>query len=150
MLESKDIILKTGESLHSLTIVMHSKFVNFHAISKSCEVPQSYIRVLFILKKDKEKTMSEMARFMNVSKPNLTPVIDRLIMDGYVERKPGQKDRRKLLISLTGEGLKYLDEVKSIVKAYTASKLEGLSLQDLQELNEASDKIVEIMKKLET
>lgn len=149
-MESKEIILEAGESIHSLTIVMHSKFVNFHAISKSCEVPQSYIRVLFILKRFKEKTMSEMARFMSVSKPNLTPVIDRLILDGYVERKPGPKDRRKLLISLTEEGLKYLEQVEDKIKEYTASKLEGLSHQDLHELNESSKKIIEILKKLET
>jgi len=149
-LDSKEIIRETGESIHNLTIVMHSKFVNFHTISKTCEVPQSYIRVLFILKRFKEKTMSEMARFMSVSKPNLTPVIDRLILDGYVERKPGQKDRRKLLISLTDEGLKYLEQVESKIKDYTASKLEGLSIEDLQELTESSKKITDILRKLET
>jgi DNA-binding MarR family transcriptional regulator len=106
--------------------------------------------VLFILKRFKEKTMSDIARFMSVSKPNLTPIIDRLILDGYVERKPGSKDRRKLLISLTDEGLKYLEQVESKIKGYTASKLEGLSLQDLHELNESSKKIIEILKKLET
>lgn len=149
-MDSKEIIRETGESIHNLTIVMHSKFVNFHTISKTCEVPQSYIRVLFILKRFKEKTMSEMARFMSVSKPNLTPVIDRLILDGYVERKPGQKDRRKLLISLTDEGLKYLEQVESKIKDYTASKLEGLSIEDLEELNSSSKKITEILRKLET
>ena len=149
-MDSKEIIRETGESIHNLTIVMHSKFVNFHTISKTCEVPQSYIRVLFILKRFKEKTMSEMARFMSVSKPNLTPVIDRLILDGYVERKPGQKDRRKLLISLTDEGLKYLEQVESKIKDYTASKLEGLSIEDLQELTESSKKITDILRKLET
>ena len=149
-MDNKEIILEAGESIHSLTIVMHSKFVNFHTISKTCEVPQSYIRVLFILKRFKEKTMSEMARFMSVSKPNLTPVIDRLILDGYVERKPGHKDRRKLLISLTDEGLKYLEQVESKIKDYTASKLEGLSIEDLEELNDSSKKITEILRKLET
>lgn len=149
-MDSKEIILEAGESIHNLTIVMHSKFVNFHTISKTCEVPQSYIRVLFILKRFKEKTMSEMARFMSVSKPNLTPVIDRLILDGYVERKPGQKDRRKLLISLTDEGLKYLEQVEIKIKDYTASKLEGLSIEDLEELNDSSKKITEILRKLET
>ncbi len=149
-MESKEKILEAGDNIFSATIVMHSKFVNFHTISKTCEVPQSYVRVLFILKKFKEKTMSEMAKFMGVSKPNLTPVIDRLIEDGYVERKPGQKDRRKLLISLTEKGFGYIEHVEGKVKNFTTSKLEGLSDEDLHELNESSKKIIEILKRLDT
>lgn len=144
----REIMKETGDNILSMTVVMHSKFVNFQTISKTCEVPQSYIRVLFILKKFREMTMSEMAKIMVISKPNLTPVIDRLIEDGYVERKPGPKDRRKLVVSLTGSGRDYLEEVEDKVKGNTADKLESLSEEDLKELNEASLKIVEIIRKL--
>ncbi|MBO1264961.1 MarR family transcriptional regulator [Proteiniclasticum sp. SCR006] len=137
-----------GENILGMTILMHSKFVNFHTISKTCEVPQSYVRVLFILKKFREMTMSEMAKIMVISKPNLTPVIDRLILDGYVERKPGPKDRRKLVISLTDAGRAYLEEVEQKVKGHTADKLESLSEEDLTDLKNASQKIIEIIRKL--
>ncbi|MFH5836559.1 MarR family winged helix-turn-helix transcriptional regulator [Proteiniclasticum sp. C24MP] len=145
---NREKMKEAGENILSMTIVMHSKFVNFHTISKTCEVPQSYIRVLFILKKFRAMTMSEMAKIMVISKPNLTPVIDRLIEDGYVERMPGPKDRRKLVISLTDQGRTYLEEVEEKVKDHTAGKLESLSAEDLDTLNEASGKIIEIIRKL--
>lgn len=127
---------------------MHSKLVTFQTISKTCEVPQSHMRILFLLKKYKEKTMSEMATAMNISKPNLTPVIDRLIQDGYVERKEGQKDRRKLMISLTEKGWAYLGEMEEKVKEQTRQKLEGFTDEEIQILNESSKKIIEILRKL--
>jgi len=147
-LGNREKMKEAGENILSMTIVMHSKFVNFHTLSKTCEVPQSYIRVLFILKKFRAMTMSEMAKIMVISKPNLTPVIDRLIEDGYVERMPGPKDRRKLVISLTDQGRTYLEEVEEKVKDHTAGKLESLSAEDLDTLNEASGKIIEIIRKL--
>lgn len=145
---NREKMQEAGENILSMTIVMHSKFVNFHTISKTCEVPQSYIRVLFILKKFRAMTMSELAKVMVISKPNLTPVIDRLIEDGYVERRPGPKDRRKLVISLTDQGRAYLEEVEAKMKEHTADKLESLTEEDLDALNEASGKIIEIIRKL--
>jgi len=106
------------------------------------------MRVLFMLKKYKEKTMSDMAGEMEISRPNLTPIIDRLITEGYAERKEGQKDRRKLLISLTEKGWGYLGELEDKVKEQTRQKLENLTEEDLDVLNEASTKILEILKKL--
>lgn len=141
-------IHETGENIFHATLFMHNKLVNFHTISKNCEVPQSHMRVLFMLKKYKEKTMSDMASEMEISRPNLTPIIDRLISEGYAERKEGQKDRRKLLISLTEKGWGYLGELEDKVKEQTRLKLESLPEEDLDVLNEASMKILEILKKL--
>lgn len=126
---------------------MHSKLVNFQTISKTCDVPQSHMRVLFLLKRYKEKTMSDMAKAMGISKPNLTPIIDRLIEDGYVERKEGHKDRRKLLIYLTEKGQRYLVELEDKVKEQTRHKLESLSEEDLDALIESTRNIIEILKK---
>lgn len=143
-----DKIHETGENIFHATLVMHNKLVNFHTISKNCEVPQSHMRVLFLLKKYKEKTMSDMAKEMEISRPNLTPIIDRLLEDGYLERKEGQKDRRKLLISLTAKGWQYLGGMEDHVKEQTRHKLESLSDEELDILNESSMRILEVLKNL--
>lgn len=147
-MKNLETIHEAGENIFNATIVMHSKLVNFQSMSKTCEIPQSHMRIMFILKKFKEKTMTDMAKAMNISKPNLTPIIDRLIQDGYVERKEGQKDRRKLMISLTDKGWAFLGAMEDKVKEQTRHKLEGLSDEEVQVLNESSKKIIEILKKL--
>ncbi len=142
------VIHETGESIFNLTLMLHSDLANPHTISKSCDIPQSHMRVLFILKWHEKQTMSQIAKFLGISKPNLTPIIDRLIEEGYVERSENKKDRRTLLISLKDKGIGYLESLNDKVKQHTREKLEHLSEEDLASLHMYSEKIIEIVEKL--
>ena len=147
-MEKDKIIHETGENIFNLTLMLHSTLANPQAISKTCEIPQSHMRVLFMLKWSEKKTMSEIAKFLSVSKPNLTPIIDRLIEEGYVERSENKKDRRKLLISLTNQGMEYLKDLNDRVKQHTRERLEGLSEEDLTALHGHTQKMIEIIDKI--
>ena len=145
---SNKIIHETGENISNLTLMLHSNLANPHTISKSCDIPQSHMRVLFILRWHEKQTMSEIAKFLGISKPNLTPIIDRLIEEGYVERSENKKDRRILLISLKDKGVDYLESLNDKVKQHTREKLESLSEEDLSSLHIYSEKMIEIIDKL--
>ncbi len=142
------LIHETGENIFSLTLMLHSTLANPQAISKSCEIPQSHMRVLFLLRWSETQTMSEIAKFLGISKPNLTPIIDRLILEGYVERSENKKDRRILLISLTEKGSGYLKNLNDRVKKHTRMRLEGLSEEDLMILHDSTEKMMEIIEKI--
>ncbi len=142
------IIHETGENIFSLTLMLHSTLANPQAISKTCEIPQSHMRVLFLLKWSKKQSMSEIAKFLGISKPNLTPIIDRLILEEYVERSENKKDRRTLLISLTDKGLDYLKDLNDRVKQHTRKRLEGLTDEDLLALHGYTEKMIEIIDKI--
>lgn len=138
----------TGENLFAMTMALHSKLVNPHAISKSCEVPQSHIKVLFVLKNRGPVAMSDMAKRLSISKPNLTPIIDKLIADEHVERTANPKDRRILLISLTEKGKAYLESLHEHVKEHSREKLKGLPPEDVDTLLECSARILAVLQKL--
>ena len=53
--------------------------------------------------------MSDISKFMNVSKPATTQIINDLEKKGYVERVLTQNDRRVVYISLTESGNEILD-----------------------------------------
>lgn len=142
------IIHETGENIFDLALMLRSTLANPQAISKTCEIPQSQMRVLFLLKWKDKKTMSEIANFLSVSKPNLTPIIDRLIEDGYVERSEHKKDRRILLISLTEKGQDYIKELNDRVKEFTKERLVALSEEDLKALHGYTEKMMEIIVKI--
>ena len=48
---------------------------------------------------------------LEISKPNVTPLIDKLIVLGFVQREPDQSDRRVIKISITEAGRRYTDEM---------------------------------------
>ncbi len=49
-------------------------------------------------------TMSELSRWMMVTKGNVTGIAERLSEDGYIERQPTPTDRRSFCVTLTRKG----------------------------------------------
>src|SRR3989442_14857270 len=49
-------------------------------------------------------TLGELSRRMMVSNGNVTGLVDRLVAQGVVRRRPSPSDRRSQFVSLTAEG----------------------------------------------
>jgi DNA-binding MarR family transcriptional regulator len=49
-------------------------------------------------------TMTELSRFLMVSNGNVTGIIDRLVAEGMVVRRPHEEDRRATFVRLTPKG----------------------------------------------
>ena len=143
-----DYIEELGTEIFQANMLIHSKLINFQTMAKVYDLPPSHIKMLFFLKKSGEKTMGDLAKLMEVSKPNVTPIVDRLMADGLVARKEGEKDRRKLLVFITKEGEAFIHELHEKAKAQMGLVLEILSKEDLQKLHEAALNLTEILRKL--
>lgn len=143
-----NILNEAGENIFEMTMAFKTKFFNPHALSKSCEVPPSQIRVLFYLKGHGENTMSTLAHNLHISRPNLTPIIDKLLEDGYVERNANSKDRRILLISLTEKGWELLNHMNHTVIENFKERIKNLSDDEIVVLNDSAKHFLEIMKKI--
>ncbi len=64
----------------------------------------SQVMVLTALMQHKEMTMSALAGFLGLARPNATGLVDRLVKRGMVERRRVEEDRRVILITLTQAG----------------------------------------------
>jgi len=143
-----NILNEAGENVFEMTMAFRTKFFNPHSISKTCEIPPSQIRVLFFLKGHGENTMSSLAHHLHISRPNLTPLIDKLLEDGYVERNANSKDRRILLISLSDKGWGFLDEMNKTIIENFKERIKSLSDEEIITLNESAKNFLAIMKKI--
>jgi len=139
---------EAGENLFEATMIMHTKLLNPHSLSKSCEIPQSQVRVLFFLRGHGETTMSKMAHMLTISRPNLTPIVDKLMEEGYLKRNASKKDRRTLIISLSDEGREYLKKLDGMVMENSKERISVLSDEDIASLSESAKNIVDILTKL--
>ena len=52
-------------------------------------------------------TLGELSERMMVSNGNVTGLVDRLVEQGLISRRPSPKDRRAQLVSLTAEGRRF-------------------------------------------
>jgi DNA-binding MarR family transcriptional regulator len=66
---------------------------------------------------------------------NTTRLVDKLILKGLVERFVCEKNRRKVEIFITKQGLKLLNEVSPVVEQTENRITSGLSTQELKTLN---------------
>src|SRR6059058_3425498 len=73
----------------------------------------------------------DLAARERVSPPAMSNHVDRLERDGLVERTPSASDRRRVGLTLTEEGQRVLRRVRSRRTAWLASRLRGLSSDEL-------------------
>jgi DNA-binding MarR family transcriptional regulator len=61
--------------------------------------------------------MTELSRFLMVSNGNVTGIIDRLVREGMVVRRPHEADRRAVFVHLTPKGAR---QFAAMAKAHEA------------------------------
>ena len=83
----------------------------FENIARSA-VTNTQLRVLFILNRSGKITMTELARQMDISKQQITAVIDGLVQMGFVERILNPEDRRKIEIEISQNALDFIHKIK--------------------------------------
>ncbi|HBQ63354.1 MAG TPA: hypothetical protein DD727_00185, partial [Clostridiales bacterium] len=109
----------------------------------------THYQILITLKNEGMLSVSDIGRRLMISKPNMTPLIDKLLSFGFVNRVPDVKDRRIVNISLTDEGRSYLDERRRRNQHFLGEKLARLPEGELDELVGSIDVLFGVLQKLE-
>lgn len=102
---------------------------------------------LNFVKEEPNSTVSDMARFMQISKSSATQMVERLVKAGFVERMNDKKDRRIIRIDITPQGkneCKILHQKMLEKMEVFASKIPS---KDLKELIRIHAELIEALKK---
>lgn len=106
----------------------------------------------FVLKKVEELgpiRMSELGRHMEVSKPYMTALVNKLIGEGLVERVTDPRDRRVVMIRITAAGRNEFKEFIKAARKIAIERLSSLDSEDISELRDSMEKIAGIISKLD-
>ena len=117
-------------------------------LTKGFTMPQSHVRVLICLEHHGSMSISEIAKKLGIYKPNMTPILDKLIQEGFIIRCEDPKDRRILRIQLTEKADEFIKEQKKKLKEIFAHKISHLSEEDLNTLIKSSSELSGILSKL--
>ena len=88
--------------------------------------------------------LGELPKRLMVSAGNLTPIVDRLVDDGYITRTPSPLDRRVQIVCMTVEGRKAFRRMAkkhglwlaSLLAEFPKERLDGL-IKELDDLKNA-------------
>ena len=89
--------------------------------------------------------MSEIATFLNVSRPAATGLIDRLITQKLVSREAGQKDRRHIRVEITARGKKIVSNIWEQKRRSMEKVFSKISPQDRRQHLEILERVVKVL-----
>lgn len=136
-----------SNNLYMLLLSLNRQIFNPHELSKKFNIPHSHIKVLFYLLHHGPKPISSLAKELCVSKPNMTPVIDKLVYDGLVTRDYDPNDRRVIIISITQKAIDLIKSSEMYIKKLLNDKLSHLNDDDLVAFSNSLDSLLTIIKK---
>jgi len=79
-------------------------------------------------------TLGELSQRMMVSNGNVTGLVDRLVEQKMIERRPSPTDRRAMLVNLTPEGRKTFRAMARTHEGWIAEIFEGLTRNEMDSL----------------
>ncbi len=95
-------------------------------------------------------SIGDLARYLMVSRQNLSGLIGRMERDGHVEIAPDGRDRRSRLVTMTASGRHvWQDLAQPKIRAYYEQALDGFSVNDMAHTLHYLLKIVENMQRLD-
>ena len=136
-----------SDNLYLLLLSLNRHIFNPTVLTKKFNVPHSHIKVLFYLIHNGPIPISKMAKELCISKPNMTPVIDKLVEEGLVLRDYDPTDRRVILIQTTPKALEFLKETQDYVKEIIKEKLSSLNDEDINTLSTSLESLLSVIKK---
>lgn len=82
----------------------------------------------------KPMTLGELSQRMMVSNGNVTGLVDRLVEQGFISRRPSPKDRRAQLVSLTAQGRRFFAGMARTNGDWVGELFADLSSDDIETL----------------
>ena len=82
----------------------------------------------------KGMTLGELSQRMMVSNGNVTGLVERLVEQGLMDRRPSEKDRRAQIVTLTAEGRRFFRAMARANGGWIGEMLAELSQTDIETL----------------
>ena len=118
----------------------------FARIEEDISLP--HLEIIVTLKEEGTQHIAEIGKKLQIPKPRMTHLIDRLEKLDIVHRQPDAGDRRIYNVVLTGKGSQLIEELDQVIKASVREQLSDLSEKELFELSECLRKLGAILIKL--
>jgi DNA-binding MarR family transcriptional regulator len=113
---------------------------NISKVVKDITVDQCL--VLIILNKDATLSQKEIADLIFKDNASVTRIIELMVTKEYLNRTIHQEDRRKFKLEITDKGKKSIELLTPAIQQNRATALNGLSQDEMEQLNKMLQKII--------
>lgn len=125
--------------------LMRKRLMNTDTIQSEHGIPMSHVQVLVILNEHSSLSVSEISQRLGIAKPNITPLVDRLIDMELVDRRRDQNDRRVVNVAILPKGQEKLHAIQTTLVNYIQAQKLSLTSADLLALADSLQTITRIL-----
>ncbi len=111
------------------------------------QLPLSYAQVLATLSIEESMTVTEISERFDIAKPNITPLIDRMIEAGYVKRVRNTTDRRVVHVFILDKGREKVTEMVKSLQDTVQGWSKTMTEEDMGRVTDAIELIRSILAK---
>jgi DNA-binding MarR family transcriptional regulator len=135
------------DNMFSIMFVIHKKILRMNLDGDADNLNRLHMAVMGVLSTT-SVTMTELAKTLMMTKPQLTHVVDRLVKLGIIERQPDAMDRRVIHVALTDNGRKTFEDMRQKMKEKIKNRLASLTSEELNQMSTALETLRNIVGKL--
>lgn len=135
------------ENMFYIMLVIHKKMLRMDFGGYPDNLTRLHMAAMGELNQN-SMTMSELAKALMMTKPQLTHLVNSLVTLDLVERCPDDKDRRVINLALTEKGRVLGKNMKKKVKEHTKKRLACLTSKELNQMSTALETLRNIVGKL--
>ena len=132
---------------HALPL-LRKRLLHMDVVQAEHGIPLSHVQVLYMLNDGKSMSVSDISHKLGIAKPNITPLVDRLLERGLVQRQRDANDRRVVNVVITEDGVNTLSAIQDTIASQVRMQAEHLSSAEFKELAESLASITRILSTL--
>ena len=145
---STECVERIAQGIFQAQPLLKKRLVKLSAIQSDQGIPLSHVQVLAMLEDVGSMSVSEISKRFGIAKPNITPLVDRLVNAGLVDRVRSETDRRVVNIVILPEGRERLRKIEAALNSHVASWQESLTADEFARLERALVDLIEILDKI--
>lgn len=123
---------------------MDHQFVKSILKDLQLNISQQHFMILKLLETHEHLYISEFVEKLNITKPQMTSLLDKLIELDFISRTSDQNDRRKIVVTTTQSGEKLLTTINKAIDIQLDNYLVELNQEELSALENG----LKVLKKL--
>jgi DNA-binding MarR family transcriptional regulator len=131
----ENLIMRADDRLIYLLFTAQQKLRNY---LKSClsgegvKVTVAQAGILFLLKEQNGRTMTELSQLIDLDNSTVTGLIDRLEKSNFVSRNSNPNDRRLSHIYITAQGMEETNRAKAVIRRVNDEVKSGFSPEQIE------------------
>ena len=140
-----EMIDSVAQNMFYALPLIKKRLLHMDMVQKEHGTPLSHVQVLAMLQDVGTMSVSEISRRLGIAKPNITPLVDRLIDEGLAERNRDEIDRRVVNIHICPAGQEKLIAIRQSLVSQVDDWSGEFTRGELKELNKSLGCIIRIL-----